>query len=267
MEDRERFAKCFVMIVENCKSWTLTFAEGRIQQFKGQTLEQFIHSSPGVRKDKMVTEYLNNRKTTSSSEIDITSLCAVIKQGNLLARVELKSVGHQNNTIGDLIDRIRNIRNIIVHSGETHLDESEYNCYINKFKDIGKHFERINRETNGTYTKEIEEVHDKLFDTSEVERIVVRYEVYVERIWTIEIPVLLKERSAPVEERPAPEEEGTPPPNCRCYHCRHGHSTDCACYYCRHYKFIICQCYHCCHHFPNGCQCADCRFKRGCSIM
>lgn len=275
-EGKERFAKCFVIIVENCKSWTLKFAENRIQQKNGQTLEQFINSTPEVRKDKMVSEFLKNQK----SEIDITSLCVVINTGKLLTRAE-KYVGHHNNTIGDLIDRIRNIRNIFVHCGEAHLDESEYNFYINKFKDIGKHFERINGATKGTYTQEIEEIHDKLFDTSKVERIVVRYKEYVDRIWTIEIPALIIERSAPVEERPAPEEERPEPveeipapeevrpslPNCRCYHCRHGHSTDCACYYCSHYRFVNCQCYHCCHHLPFGCQCKYCREKRDCIIM
>ena len=271
-----------MIIVENCKSWTLKFAENRIQQKKGQTLEQFINSTPDVLKDKMVTEFLKNRKKSSTSEIDITSLGVVIHTGKLLTRVELKSVGHQNNTIGDLFDRIRNIRNIFVHCGEAHLDESEYNCYINKFKDIGKHLEQINGETKGTYTKEIEEIHDKLFDTSKVERIVVRYKEYVERIWTVEIPALIIERSAPVEERPdpveerpeliyerpAPEEVRSAPPNCRCYRCRYAHTADCACYFCRHRRNDNnCQCYHCCHHYPKGCECGDCQYKRSCIIL
>ena len=260
MKGKERFAKCFVIIVENCKSWSLEFAENRIQQKKGQTLEQFINSSPNVLKDKMVTEFLKNRKTSSSSEIDITALYVVIvTAGKLLTHRERKSVGHQANTIGDLIERIRHLRNTFVHTGEAHLDESDYDDYIDDFKDIGKRFEVINGKRNGTYTKEIEEIHDTLFDTSKVERIVVRYNLYVEMVHRIEMPASVQERPAPVEP--------TPSPNCRCYHCRHGHSTDCACYYCDHYQIATCQCYHCCHHLPNGCECGNCRFKRQCIIM
>ena len=266
MEGKERFAKCFVMIVENCKSWSLEFAENRIQQKNGQTLEQFINSTPDVLKAKMVTEFLKNRKTSSSSEIDIAALCVVIFNGKLLARAEWKSVGHQNNTIGDLIERIQQLRNTFVHIGEANLDESEYDDYINNFKDIGQHFEVINGKRNGTYTNEIEEIHDTLFDTSKVERIVVSYEKYVNWLWTIEIPGLLKERSAPVEERPAPAKERKSK-DCRCYHCRHGHPTDCKCYHCRHYRIVICQCYHCCHHFLNGCPCVNCLTKSICFIM
>ena len=204
----------------------------------------------------MVTEFLKNRKTSSSSEIDISALCVVIKTGKLLTRVELKSVGHQNNTVGDLIDRICQIRNTFMHTGEENLDESDYDDYINDFKDI----ERINGETNGTYTNEIEEIHDTHFDTSKVERIVVRYKKYIEIVQR-------REMSAPVEERPVPVQERPAPPNCRCYHCHHSHRTDCACYFCRHSRFNNCQCYHCCHHFHNGCQCSDCREKRECIIL
>ena len=217
-----------MIIVE--KLWTLKFVENRIQQKKGQTLQQFINSSPDVFKDKMVTEFLKNRKTSSSSEIDISALCVVIKAGKLLTCVELKSVEHQNNTVGDLIDRIRQIRNTFMHTGEAHLDESDYDDYINDFKDI----ERINGEANGTCTNKIEEIHDTHFDTSKVERIVVRYKTYVEIVQRIEM-------SAPVEERPAPVQERPAPPNCRCYHCRHSHRTDCACYFCCHSRFKNCQ--------------------------
>ena len=34
MEGKDRFAKCFVIIVGNCNSWTLKFVENRIQQKK-----------------------------------------------------------------------------------------------------------------------------------------------------------------------------------------------------------------------------------------
>ena len=170
------------MIVENCKSWNLEFAENRILQQKCQTLEQFINSSPNVFSDKMVKEFLKNRKTSSSSEIDISALYVVIITGKLLTRAERKSVGLQNNTIGDLIERIRHLRNTFMHTGEAHLDESDYDDYIKDFKDIGKRFEVINDEQNGTYTKKIEEIHDTPFDPWKVEHMVTLHKRYIEMV-------------------------------------------------------------------------------------
>jgi hypothetical protein len=70
-----------------------------------------------------------------------------------------------------------------MHTGEAHLDESDYDDYINDFKDI----ELINGETNGTCTNEIEEIHDTHFDTRKVERIVVSYKKYVEIELTVHV--------------------------------------------------------------------------------
>ena len=125
------------------------------------------------------------RKTSLSSEIDISALCVVIKTGNLLkpgVLGELKSIGRQNNTTGDQIDRILEIRNTFRHTAGANLDKSDYDDHINEFKDIGKRFEVINGEKNGTYTMQIEEIHDKPFDTSEVERIVALHKLYVEMV-------------------------------------------------------------------------------------
>ena len=226
-EDRERFAKCFVIISENCKLWILKFVEKRIQQDHGKTLIKFINSSPDVRKAKIVQAFLNRRKTSSSSEIDISALNAVIKTGKLLkfgVPGELKSVGHQHNTTGDQIDRIREIRNSFMHTAEANLDESDYDEHINELKDIGKRFEVINGEKNGTYTKQIEEIHDKLFDTKEVEHIVVRYKLYVEMVQRLEMP-------APVEER-AHGSETPEQQHCGCWKCHHLHARNCQCDYC-----------------------------------
>ena len=95
---------------------------------------------------------------------------------------ELKSVGHKYNTTGDQIDRIREIRNTLMHTAEPYLNESDYDDHMNNYKDIGKHFEVINGEKNGTYTKEIEEIQDTFVDPSEVERIATRHKLYVKMV-------------------------------------------------------------------------------------
>jgi hypothetical protein len=186
VEDRERFAKCFRIISENCVVWILKFVENRIQQDHGKTLKDFINSSPDLPNHKIVKEFLIRRRNTSlSSEIDFSALCVVIKTGRLLKRGvpgELKSVGHQNNTTGDQIDRIREIRNTLMHTAEANLDESDYDDHINDLKDIAKRFEVINGEKNGTYTMQIEEIHDTRYDTSKVERIVTSHKLYVEMV-------------------------------------------------------------------------------------
>ena len=180
-----------MIISENCKLWILKFVEKRIQQNHGKTLIKFINSSPDVRNEKIVQAFLNRPKTSSSSAIDISALCAVIRTGKLLKSGvlgERKSLGHKQNTTGDQIDRIREIRNTCMHTAEANLDESDYDEHINEFKDIEKCFEVINGEEDGTYTMQIEKIQDKLFDTKEVEHIVVRYKLYVEMVQRLEMP-------------------------------------------------------------------------------
>ena len=263
MEGRERFAKCFVIIVEKCKSWILTFVEKRIHQdHNGQTLEQFIKSSYALSTHNAVKRFL---PISSSSNLDISPLWVIIQTGKLLKHGEEKTVGHYYKTTGDQVDRIHLIRNTFMHTPAANLAESEYEDYINDFKDIGKQFEGINCEKNGTYTKQIEEINDTSFDTSKVDRTVDRYEKYVQTVWQTEILTFVNEKPAPVKEKP---EEKPAPPNCRCYRCRYGHTADCACKYCSHRRDDNnCQCYHCCHHYPNGCQCDDCQYKRSCIIL
>ena len=171
-----------MIISENCKLWILKFVENRIQQEHGKTLIDFINSSADVLNDKIVTEFLRRRITSLSSEIEISELFVVIKTGKLLKPGELKSVGHQNNTTGDQIDRIREIRNTFMHITEPNLDESDYDNHISEFKDIGQRLEVINGEENGTYTMEIEEIHDKPFDTWDVKCIDTRHKLYVEMV-------------------------------------------------------------------------------------
>ena len=183
MEGRERFAKCFAIISENCRLWILKFVENRIQQDHGKTLIDFINPWRYFRNNEMMLGFLLNRALSLSPEIGISELCVVIKSEKLLKPGELKSVGHQNNTTGDQIDRIREIRNTLMHTAEANLDESDYDDHITEFKDIGKRFEVINGEKNGTYTMQIEEIHNTRFDTSKVERIVTRHKLYVEMVY------------------------------------------------------------------------------------
>ena len=164
--------------------WILKFVENRIQQDHGKTLIDFINSSPDLLNDTIVKEFLKRRKASLSSEReDLSALCAVITTGQLLKPGELKSIGHQHNTTGDQIDRILEIRNTFMHTTEANLDESDYDDYINDFKDIGERFELINGEKNGTYTMQIEEIHDTPFATRKVERIVTRHKLYVEMVY------------------------------------------------------------------------------------
>jgi len=175
-----------VIISENCKLWILKFVENRIQQDHGKTLIDFINSSPDLRNDKIVKEFLKRRTRSLSSEIDISPLCVVIKTGKLLKPEvpgELKSVGHQNNTTEDQIDRILEIRNSLMNTAGANLYESVYDDHINEFKDIGKRFEVINGEKNGTYTMQIEEIHDTHLDTRKMKRIVTRHKLYVEMVY------------------------------------------------------------------------------------
>ena len=148
-------------------------------------MTDFIYSSPDVLNDRIKKALFKGQERSLSFELDISDLCVVIKSGKLLkpgVPGELKSVGHQNNTTGDQIDHIREIWNTFMHTAEPNLDEIDYDDHIKDFKDIGKRFEVINGEQNGTYTKEIEEIHDTLFDTSKVERIVTRHKLYVEMV-------------------------------------------------------------------------------------
>jgi hypothetical protein len=230
---------------------------------------QFINSSLDVRTDKMVKEFLKKRKTSLSSEIDISALCVVIRTGKLLKRGvpgELKSVGHQHNTIGDQIDRIREIRNSFMHTAEANLCESDYDDYIDDFNDIGKRFEVINGEKNGTYTKEIQKLHDTLFDTSKVEKIFIRYKVYVETILKVEMPAWAMESLAPKKEI-THRKEMSASEDCPCYRCRYGHGIFCRCNNCRHSPTSVCQCYECCHPDSASCECKDCRPPKVCIIL
>jgi hypothetical protein len=71
---------------------------------------------------------------------------------------------------------------------EATLNANQYDDYIKAdFKNIGMQFERINGERNGTYTKQIEEIHDTHGGIRRVED------------------------RAPVEEMPTP-------PHCQCYY-------------------------------------------------
>ena len=158
--------------------WIFNFVENRIQQDHGKSFIDFIYSSP----DEFRKKFIKCGAMALPSKFDFSRLFVVIKTGKLLKPGQLKSVGHQNNTTGDQIDRIREIRNTFMHTAEPNLDESDYDDHINEFKDIGQRLEVINGEENGTYTMEIEEIHDKPFDTREVEDMVTLHKRYVEMV-------------------------------------------------------------------------------------
>jgi len=152
MEGRERFANCFVIIVEKSMLWILQFVEKRIQL--GQTLEQFINSSYDLRTDTIVKQAL---PMSSSVDLDVSALWVVIQTGGLFRPGEVCQALKQHY-LGSSRPHSPNTEFIYAYC-RRNLDESDYDDYINDLKDIGKHFERINGETNGTYTNQIEDMH------------------------------------------------------------------------------------------------------------
>lgn len=176
MNDRTRFAKCFIMIVEECKSWLQVFAENRVKaRSNTTTLQQFITSKKRLSSDPMIKEVLN--KYTKPSDFDITVLRLVIFVGNLLDSHEFKQKGNlPRQTLGDFVQRICVIRNSFMHTTRAALGETDYDDYLAEFREIAKPFEIQNNVATGYYVKKINDIDDKPLD---VEKTIVQFNVYV----------------------------------------------------------------------------------------
>lgn len=90
-----------------------------------------------------------------------------------------------------------------MHTGEANLAKSDYDDYINDFKDIGQRFQVINGETNVNYMIQIEKIHNTHCNTNKVVDIVIQYEIYVKMVLKIEMSASVMENPAPVKESPA----------------------------------------------------------------
>ncbi|CAG2185480.1 PDHX [Mytilus edulis] len=101
------------------------------------------------------------RKMSKSSDLDITAL---------------------NNTVGDLIVRLRHLRNDIVHSGEASLELDEYNCHLDELRYIAKYFERVNGVAQDTYKNEIDYIDRKIWADKEVQDEIQLFKTYLENI-------------------------------------------------------------------------------------
>lgn len=192
MNNRTRFAKYFIIIVEQCKSWLLTFAENRVKALSTfsskTTLEQFINANIVLSTDPMIKSCLNKMKT--SSDLDISALRSIIIFGNLLHSGEMKTACHAGKTIGDYVDRIREIRNTFMHTASANLEELDYNDYLAEFCIIAARFEVENTEPIGWYAIQIEKIDKYPLDSEAVERTIARYNAYLQVIIKIEMPTL-----------------------------------------------------------------------------
>lgn len=190
MNNRTRFAKCFLIIVEQCKSWLVVFAENRLTPCPNGTailtMKQFINANKVLSTDPIIKPSLKKMKT--SSDLDVTALRSIIVKGNLLVTSEESTTFHARKTIGDFIERIREIRNNFMHTASANLSEQEYNDYLGEFRDIATRFETENKVSAGYYVKEIEKINEEPLDREAVEKTVMRYNMYLQIIIKTELP-------------------------------------------------------------------------------
>lgn len=190
MNNRTRFAKCFLILVEQCKSWLVVFAENRVKSCPISstvfTMKQFINARTVLSTDPIIKASLQKMKT--SSDLDITALRSIIVYGNLLGTGETQTKFHAGKTIGDFIDRIREIRNNFMHTASANLIEQEYNDYLGEFRDIATRFEKENKVSAGCYVQEIEKIDKEPLDSEAVEKTVMRYNMYLQIIIKTELP-------------------------------------------------------------------------------
>lgn len=181
MNDRTRFAKCFIIIVEQCKSWLVDFAENQVKSCSSYTtLEQFINSNRALSTDPTIRQYLQKMKT--SLDLNITALRSIIICGNLLHSGEMRTTFHEGKTIGDYIDRIREMYNNIIHTASANLDEQDYNDYLAEFRHIASRFESENKVSPGCYIKGIDKINENILDSEPVKKTVKRYNMYIQII-------------------------------------------------------------------------------------
>lgn len=184
MDAETRFAKTFKLSSENTKMWLLRFVENRVGVgSRYRDVMKYITNNGIEQKDRSgaISRALGRIKTPS--DLDITALCKIIKCGNILFHPhEDITAGHAQNTVGDLIDRLRQQRNDIVHTGEASLDVNDYKLYLVEFRDVASHFEKVNGVAPDTYKNEIDEIDRQHWADQVVKNEVQRYKVYVETI-------------------------------------------------------------------------------------
>ncbi|CAG2218218.1 unnamed protein product [Mytilus edulis] len=153
MKDRTRFAKCFVIIVEECQSWIQVFAHNRVKARSNCTsLLQFITSKINLSSEPMIKAILT--KTPTSPDFDITVLRLIIFVGNLLNHHEYRQNGNvKRQTLGDFVQRICEIRNNLMHTTRAVLEKPEYDGYLAEIRDIAKLFEIENNIATNYYVK------------------------------------------------------------------------------------------------------------------
>lgn len=194
LPDRARFAKCFVILVEECKSWLQVFAGKRVKARSNcTTLRQFITSHKYLSKDTMISKVLANN-LTSLDDFDITVLRSIIVVGNLLDSHERMSKTNTNpQTIGDFVERIREIRNNFMHTTSAVLDELEYDRFLAIIRDIAERFEIENNVAKGYYVKKINDIDDSIFDTKAVEETILKFNVQIELVIKNELSTVFPE--------------------------------------------------------------------------
>ncbi|VDI26994.1 Hypothetical predicted protein [Mytilus galloprovincialis] len=178
MNNRTRFAKCFIIIVEECKSWLSDFVENRVKTIPGNlSLEQFIRAKQ-MSNDPRIRRFFNTMKT--STDLDVTALQSIIRVGKLLLPGEEKTALHVGKTIGDYVDRIREIRNTFMHTESANLGEQDYSNYFAEFCTIAVRFERENNVPAGWYVDKLEKNNKTPLDNEAVDRIIEHFNEYVE---------------------------------------------------------------------------------------
>ncbi|CAG2234131.1 unnamed protein product [Mytilus edulis] len=150
------------------------------------SLEQFIRIKH-LSNDPIIKHSLNTMKT--STDLDVTALRSIIIFGELLLPLEKKMAFHAGKTIGDCVDRIREIRNTFMHTVSANLEEQDYSDYFAEFCTIAVRFERENNVPAGWYVDKLEITNKTSLDNEAVERIIVRYYGYFENVIQNELHV------------------------------------------------------------------------------
>lgn len=179
LNDRTRFAKCFVMIVEICRQWLQDFVENRLSaRSPGITLLQYIKAHRRLPYDSMIKVALSTM--TTSSQYDVSALRSIIVVGGLLDSHENKTTHHARHTLGDCVDRIREIRNTFMHTVSATLSQNDYNDYLTEFRDIAQQFETENNMKKREYVKMIEDIDLEPFEDTAVEGTIGYYNSYLD---------------------------------------------------------------------------------------
>lgn len=183
MDAQTRFAKMFKLTSENGKMWILIFVERKIGVgMQCRDLKTYIKAEHIDSKDTTGSIQRALRKMSKSSDLDITALNVIVNRGEILKSTEKASTGLVKNTVGDLIVRLRHLRNDIVHSGEASLELDEYNCHLDELRYIAKYFERVNGVAQDTYKNEIDYIDRKIWADKEVQDEIQLFKTYLENI-------------------------------------------------------------------------------------